>query len=67
MFTTAFVVWMVAAPMGLSEAAKKELNAIEGEWIVVALARDGAEWELPADEQIPVSIIPHAAVNETFP
>lgn len=53
---TAVLVAMFAAPADLSEDAKKELKAMEGDWTVVAMASDGKERELPADEQIAVTV-----------
>ena len=47
--------WLVGTTADLPEAAK-ELKAIEGNWTVVALAIDGKERELPADEQVTVTI-----------
>jgi uncharacterized protein (TIGR03067 family) len=47
---------LLATAADLSEAAKKELKALEGEWTVVAYASDGKERDLPAEEQIAVSI-----------
>jgi uncharacterized protein (TIGR03067 family) len=56
MFTAAFVLWLVAAPADLSDAVKKELKAIEGDWIVVAMDLGGTTREFPKGEQIPVTI-----------
>jgi uncharacterized protein (TIGR03067 family) len=53
---TAVLVAMFAAPADLSEDAKKELKAMEGDWTVIAMASDGKERELPADEQIAVTV-----------
>jgi uncharacterized protein (TIGR03067 family) len=50
------VVMLVAAPADLSDDAKKELKALEGEWTVVATAADGKERELPVEEQIAVTV-----------
>ena len=47
MFTIALVTVLVAAPADLSDEAKKELKAIEGDWTVVAMATDGKDaWPL---------------------
>src|SRR5215471_19462179 len=56
MFVAALIASLFAPSADLSEAAKKELKALEGDWIVVATATDGKERELPADEQIAVTI-----------
>ena len=47
---------LLAPAADLSEAAKKELKTLEGDWTVVAYASDGKERELPPEEQIAVSI-----------
>jgi uncharacterized protein (TIGR03067 family) len=47
---------LLAPAADLSDAAKKELKALEGEWTVVAQASDGKERELPVEEQIAVSV-----------
>ncbi|HEY1188471.1 MAG TPA: TIGR03067 domain-containing protein [Gemmata sp.] len=54
MFTAAVLASLVAAD--LNEAAKKELKAVEGDWIVVSWVVNGEARELPADEQVPVTI-----------
>ena len=56
MFATAVVAMLVAAPPELSDAAKKELKALEGDWKVVALASDGMERDLPEAERVAVTI-----------
>lgn len=54
MFPAALLVSLVAAD--LTEAAKKELKAVAGDWTVVAWVINGDERELPTDEQVPVTI-----------
>ena len=56
MFTTILVAMFVASSADLSEEAKKELKAMEGDWTVVAMATDGKDRELPVDEQIAVTV-----------
>ena len=56
MFTALVVASLLAPAADLSEAAKNELKSLDGEWTVVATAQNDKERELPADEQIAVTI-----------
>ncbi len=54
MCAAVFVASLLAAD--LNETAKKELNALEGEWTVVATAVNDKETEVPVDERIAVTV-----------
>lgn len=56
MLTAALFASLFAPAADLNEAAKKELKALEGDWIVVSWVINGDERELPADEQVPVTV-----------
>ncbi len=56
MLALALVSMLAAAPPDLSDEAKKELKALEGDWTVVSIASDGMEREAKADEQVAVTV-----------
>lgn len=56
MLTSAILAMLIAAPPELSDAAKKELQSLEGNWVIIATANAGKVKDLPADERIPVTI-----------
>ncbi len=56
MFTAVVVASLLAPSADLNEAAKKELKALEGDWTLVAWVTNGTERDLPADEQIAMTI-----------
>lgn len=51
----ALVTAVVLPVADLSDAAKKELKALEGEWVAVATASNGSERELPERERLRVT------------
>lgn len=56
MFAATLITALLAPAADLSDEAKKELNALEGEWTVIAQASDGKERELPVEEQLAVTV-----------
>lgn len=56
MSAAVLVALFLAPAADLNEAAKKELKAVEGNWTVVSWVINGEERELPADEQVAVTI-----------
>ena len=56
MFAAALLSALFVPAADLSDAAKKELKSLEGEWAVVAYASDGKERELPIEEQVAVTV-----------
>ncbi|MCS6866329.1 MAG: TIGR03067 domain-containing protein [Gemmataceae bacterium] len=56
MFTATWLMLALAAPAEWPEPVQKELKALEGEWVVVAIAHEGKERELTDDEQVVITI-----------
>jgi uncharacterized protein (TIGR03067 family) len=56
MFAAALVALLLSPSADLTEAAKKELKQLEGEWLLVGMAFNGDDRELPLREKQAVTI-----------
>ncbi|VTR93754.1 unnamed protein product [Gemmata massiliana] len=56
MFSAVLVASLFAPAADLNEAARKELKALEGDWVLVSTAANGIERDLSEDERIAVTV-----------
>ncbi|MCI0700416.1 MAG: TIGR03067 domain-containing protein [Planctomycetia bacterium] len=66
MFAAALVALLLSPSADLNEAAKKELKQLEGDWVIVSVATEGKERELPKQAQQAVTIKGTKFSHETF-